>query len=74
MVMVEMIKILEKHKSVQHMDLQELGNFIYPKYRGIASNILDQKDDLIKKTHQEHNNNYHKTWRRNAQTNRYHYK
>lgn len=49
MVMVEMIKILEKHKSVQHMDLQELGNFIYPKYRGIASNILDQKDDLIKK-------------------------
>lgn len=45
------------------MDLQELGNFIYPIYRGIASNILDQKDDLIKKKHPENNNSYHKTWR-----------
>lgn len=47
--LVEMIKILEEQKSVPHMDLQELGNFIYPICRGIASNILDQKDDLIKK-------------------------
>lgn len=69
-----MIKILEEQKSVPHMDLQELGNFIYPICRGIASNILDQKDDLIKKKHPENNNSYHKIWRRNAQTNRYHYK
>lgn len=72
--LVEMIKILEEQKSVPHMDLQELGNFIYPICRGIASNILDQKDDLIKKKHPENNNSYHKIWRRNAQTNRYHYK
>lgn len=57
---VEMIKIVEKHKSVPDMDLQELDNFIYPSYRGIASNILDQKADLMKK-HSKNNNSYHKT-------------
>lgn len=47
---VAVMKILEKYKSVPHTDLQELENFIYPTYRDIASNIVDQKVDLITNT------------------------
>lgn len=47
--LVGILKILYTKKQVFQRDLQELENFVYPKYKEIASNIKSEKADLNKK-------------------------
>lgn len=47
--LVGILKILYTKKQVFQRDLQELENFVYPKYKEIASNIKAEKADLNKK-------------------------
>ncbi|XP_011413043.3 uncharacterized protein [Magallana gigas] len=45
---VGILKIQDTNREALKKDLQELENFIYPKYQEIASNIPVQRADLIK--------------------------
>nr|XP_034329513.1 uncharacterized protein LOC109619769 [Crassostrea gigas] len=47
---LEILQSFEDKTEILHNDLQELENFIYPKYKKIVSNIRVQKADLSKKS------------------------
>lgn len=49
-IQVEILKQIESEKEVLQGDLREIQEYIYPKYKEVASNIPKQKAHLSKKS------------------------